>query len=254
VIESGDLDAGYVEFKQKKFYVMNKVLRIKEEGVNSIDEIKGLDKVKDILVLDLSYNSISKIKNLEHFTNLKELSLTKNQIETIEGLETLTNLESLRLSYNRITEIKGLESLTNLKKLSLDYNGIPDLKGIGHLDKLEYLCIRLPEYFWNDLKKLIGDDFYREIGVTYQGIGIQNVKKVVEYCKKKDDKINTTDLKLEDIVKALSDGNSLSTVGIAAKLNRKDKWDTEVIKNLLWTNKELFVARLDSGFLVWKLK
>jgi Leucine-rich repeat (LRR) protein len=233
VVASQHLDKRYVRFKGQKYYVWNHILRIKEEGVNSIDEIKGFDKIgNDLICLDLSFNNISEIK----------------------GLEKLTNLEVLIISSNRIREIKGLETLPNLRELDLNHNGIPDLKGIGHLSKLEILSIPLPYKFWNDFKALMGEGYYNEVGVSHGGYTIQNVRKLVEFCKIKEEKIKSSNISLIDIIKVLYDGKARNSAEIAKILNRSDKWDMEIIRNLIYSNKEVFVTERRGNDYYWTLK
>jgi len=192
VVKSKKLNYEFVSVKGKKYYVWNKKLRIYKENLTSIDEIKGLEKLKDIEVLDLSSNKIREIKGLDNLIYLKKLDLSGNEIGEIKGLDKLTCLESLDLSVNKIREIKGLDTLHNLKKLLLYNNSIGDLIGIGHLNNLEELSIHLSERFWNDLKDLMGDEYYNEIGVSYRGLHIKNLEKLMEFCKLKEKKLKNT--------------------------------------------------------------
>ena len=183
VVEQQNLQNQYVTFQGKKFYVWNRTLRIKKEGLKDIRQIEGFQNITDIDTLDLSYNEISEIKDLDHLTNLKVLRLYSNKIKEIKGLDHLTALEVLDISSNSIREIKGLENLRQLKSLSLSHNRIDVIKNIGHLDKLEHLSVHISEKFWQDLKIKMGEDFYREIGVIHRGLQIKSPKKVVEYCR-----------------------------------------------------------------------
>jgi internalin A len=97
-------------------------LRILDLGGNQIEEIKGLDKLINLEKLNLSYNRITEIKGLDTLVNLKELNCHTNHIREIKGLENLVKLQALNLYYNRISEIKGLENLINLKIIDLGYN------------------------------------------------------------------------------------------------------------------------------------
>jgi len=112
-----------------------------EEGqLDSIDEIKGFENLKNLRELDLNINNISKITKLEMLTNLVKLDLSQNEIKEIKGLETLINLEILNLEWNNIGEIKNLQNLVNLKELNLsDNKDIPKIKGLRKLKSLEIL-------------------------------------------------------------------------------------------------------------------
>ena len=71
---------------------------------NRIVEIKGLDNLPNLTVLDLSYNNIKKIENLDKLPKLKKLYLLSNKIKKIENLE-FAELDMLELGSNKIREI-----------------------------------------------------------------------------------------------------------------------------------------------------
>ena len=99
---------------------------------------------EDLLTLDLSgkeIKSINEIKNIETLTDLQVLNLSNNQINEIEDLDNLTELEILDLSNNKITEINGLKNLINLKELDLDNNKFINIKGFENLINLEKLSL-----------------------------------------------------------------------------------------------------------------
>lgn len=109
---------------------------------NQISEIQGLEKLIGLDELYLHSNQISKIKGLERLTALTILDLSFNQISTIEGLDNLINLKKLYLNSNQISEIGGLEKLSNLNLLWLDSNQISKIKGLGKLKQLKYLNLQ----------------------------------------------------------------------------------------------------------------
>ena len=134
-----------VEFNGKIYHVElkngKKTLNLKNKEIAWISNIKGLENLKDLEVLNLSKNRISKITNLEHLTSLTELQLGKNNIFKIKGIEHLTNLNVLNLEKNKIREIRGLESLVNLSFLDLSTNQIDEIKGLDNLVNLESLYL-----------------------------------------------------------------------------------------------------------------
>ena len=108
---------------------------------NQIREIKGLEKLTKLKILDLSSNQISEIEGLEKLTKLQCLILSDNQIKEIKGLEQLTQLQKLDLSSNQISEIEGLEQLTQLQNLNLYDNQIREIKGLEKLTQLQNLSL-----------------------------------------------------------------------------------------------------------------
>ncbi|GAG68715.1 unnamed protein product, partial [marine sediment metagenome] len=64
-VEDQKLPNQFVVYQNKKFYVWNRTLLAKEGGIIDINQIKGLQNITDIDILDLSSNEISEIKELD---------------------------------------------------------------------------------------------------------------------------------------------------------------------------------------------
>ncbi|OAA34093.1 protein phosphatases PP1 regulatory subunit sds22 [Metarhizium rileyi] len=109
---------------------------------NLISHMRGMDELKNIVSLDLSFNKIKHIKNISHMTKLKELFLVANKISKIEGLDTFQNLKSLELGSNRIRELRNLDKLESLEELWVAKNKITELTGLGGLRSLRLLSIQ----------------------------------------------------------------------------------------------------------------
>lgn len=156
----------FVTINEKKYFVEKGGLMIngKENTIDSISQIEGLSKLKDLKRLRIHHSGITstdgleQLDMLEHLSlvvnkiesisglgtliKLKKLEVSSNQIEVISGLGTLKSLEELYLSNNKITEIKGLTSLKNVKKLILRSNVINEIKGLDNLLNLEVLDLK----------------------------------------------------------------------------------------------------------------
>ncbi len=131
----------FVTFRDKKYNVKKGTLSLKNKGINSITEIKGLENFPAMKILDLSKNNISEISGLDHMENIFNLDLSNNKISEIKGLDNLRNLRFLRLSNNLIQEIKGLDSLKSLLTLYLNGNQIEEIKGLDNLRNLNALYL-----------------------------------------------------------------------------------------------------------------
>ncbi len=116
-------------------------LQILDLRWNKITEIKGLDNLVNLQYLNLSNNKITKIKKFKNLVNLQHLDLSFNKITEIKGLDNLVNLQKLHLYDNKITEIKGLDNLVNLKELDLCNNKISEIKGFDNLVNLQQLYL-----------------------------------------------------------------------------------------------------------------
>ena len=121
----------FVEYRGKTRKVKKLVgggfqLDLSGKKITNISQIKGLDQLTDLIILDLSYNNISEIHGLDSLKDLKKLDLDGNKITEIKGLDNLTKLETLNLGQNNINELKGLQKLENLKHLRLRQNPVTE--------------------------------------------------------------------------------------------------------------------------------
>ena len=142
----------YVNLRGKSYRIRRNGLVLRNKGINSIDEIEGLNNLPYLATLDLSNNNITEIRGLQNLPNLIQLNLSYNNISEIKGLENLSNLVYLDLSRNNIVEIKGLENLHRLITLNLSYNNIAELKGLDSLSNL--LTLNLERNLIREIKGL----------------------------------------------------------------------------------------------------
>mgnify|MGYP006283710741 FL=1 len=125
----------FVIYSGKKIRIESNKLDLSNLGIKELDQIKKLDSLKNLEVLDLSHNKIKKISNLGHLSKLEELNLAHNSITTISGIDKLKNLKTLNLSHNNISEITGIYSLFKLKELNLRNNNLSHIPNL-----LKYLA------------------------------------------------------------------------------------------------------------------
>ncbi|MFX1530243.1 MAG: hypothetical protein ACFFBC_03960 [Promethearchaeota archaeon] len=140
-----------VSFRGESFRVENGGLNLNNMGIEDIDEIRGLNNLKELYFLNLSKNNIKEIKGLSNLKKLIILDLSNNNIHEIKGLETQKRLKKLYLNKNCIEEIEGLENLINLVDLWLDDNKIMVIKNLENLKMLELLILNK-----NKIKKIRG--------------------------------------------------------------------------------------------------
>ena len=81
----------FITLNDKKVYVVDNELNLREKGIKEISEIIGLDKLTNLKVLNLYGNDITELKGLENLENLIRLSIGRNYINEIKGLESLKN-------------------------------------------------------------------------------------------------------------------------------------------------------------------
>jgi len=109
---------------------------------NKLTDVKGLEKITQLKVLDLEYNQLTDVRGLEKLDQLTGLNLNDNQLtELPKGLEKLDQLTRLYLDKNQLTDVKGLENLTQLETLRLGGNQLTDVKGLEKLTQLTELYL-----------------------------------------------------------------------------------------------------------------
>jgi protein phosphatase 1 regulatory subunit 7 len=70
---------------------------------NHVEEIRGISRLNNLRILDLSFNSIRELIPLAQYVPLlEELYVAQNKLRKIEGLEGLVHLRVLDLGANRI--------------------------------------------------------------------------------------------------------------------------------------------------------
>jgi Leucine-rich repeat (LRR) protein len=69
---------------------------------NCIEEISHLDRLGNLLILDISFNAIREMAPVALCPQLRELYIAQNKLRKIEGLEGLSDLRILDLGANRI--------------------------------------------------------------------------------------------------------------------------------------------------------
>lgn len=106
-----------------------------------IKSLKGIEKLKNLTYLNVSFNRLRSIKHIKNLQNLKYLDVAVNQLTTLSGIEKLYQLESLDVSHNKLTSFSGLENLKNLKSISAWNNQIKNIDAIKNLVNLENIVL-----------------------------------------------------------------------------------------------------------------
>lgn len=167
-----------VTFRGRAYRVKKNILILRNKGINSIDEIEGLQNLPYLASLDLSNNNIREIKALENLPSLVTLNLSRNGITEIKGLENLSNLNSLDLSINGITEIKGLDTLKKLRFLNLSFNNIAEIKGLYNITELMVLNLE-----GNTIREIKGLENVHKLNALYLGNNLITKVKGIEHLR-----------------------------------------------------------------------
>ncbi len=121
----------------------------------NIQDLGGIEKLPNLLLLSLNKNNISDLTPLKELKNLKYLLLNENKITDISPIKDLSNLELLCLNQNNIVDISSIGELVNLTEVYLASNQIIDINPLLNLKDLTTLCIEDNQiYDFNKLKML----------------------------------------------------------------------------------------------------
>lgn len=131
-------------------------------GNNKITNIEAgmLNRLVDLVELELSFNSLEELPIFEGIEKLAFLDVDNNQIKTIlpNTFEKLPNLESLRLTNNLIEKLEAgtFSNQKKLRRLSVNHNQLSNLEAdvFASLEVLEVLDLSN-----NRLSRLNGNAF-----------------------------------------------------------------------------------------------
>ena len=104
-----------------------------------IQNLAGLEKCTNLLLIDLANNEISDLAPLRGLANLQSLNLAQNKIADITPLMDLNKLQYLELSNNEIRALQPLSAMTKLSALYLAENKIVELAPLAGLAGLSSL-------------------------------------------------------------------------------------------------------------------
>ena len=102
------LQSEYVTIRGEKYFVQNGVLNLSLLSLKSIDEIVGLEDLRELRTLDLTMNKLTHLSSLEQVKTLKKLILNLNEITELNGIEVLEELESLIVGVDLIRKLDNL--------------------------------------------------------------------------------------------------------------------------------------------------
>lgn len=105
-----------------------------------LEDLKPLQKFKNLEYLYLSNNEIVDINIIKSFKKLKILSLSSNKIEDIGAINHLKKIEELYLDNNKINIIPELY-LPKLNLLFIYSNEIEDIDNLRNLSEIHFLNI-----------------------------------------------------------------------------------------------------------------
>ncbi|KAH7366332.1 hypothetical protein KP509_18G073100 [Ceratopteris richardii] len=119
---------------------------------NKLSHLAGIEILRRVKVLDLSFNEFKAVLDLNHLASckaLQQLYLAGNQLTSLSSLPQLPNLEFLSVAQNKLKDLT-MGSQPKLQVLAASKNKISTFKGFPHFPSLEHL--RLEENPISDME------------------------------------------------------------------------------------------------------
>ena len=115
-----------------------------------IEELTGIQELKNLRRLELPNNNIRNTEGLSGLQNLERLDIRGNRLLLCENLSSLVHLRELTFESPVVEDVDFLSDLTEMKRLKITGSYISDAKGLLRMQDLEYL--------WMDSYKLKTSD------------------------------------------------------------------------------------------------
>ncbi|CAL6004098.1 Conserved_hypothetical protein [Hexamita inflata] len=116
-------------------------LKVTQIVVDQCENICFKRPSKLITSLEATNSKIQDLAGLEQMKQLKQLNLSGNSIRNVTAIGSLTELTSLVLNHNDVYNISALKSLEKLTELDLSFNKILFSEPIASLDKIIQLNV-----------------------------------------------------------------------------------------------------------------
>jgi len=165
-------------------------------GNQYIDELNGINKLKDLQILDISntrvkdlvplrnltnltslrcnYTEVSNLSPLRYSYNLQEILARHTNIQNIEVLADFEKIKQLNLAYTKITSIDPIANHKSLQSLNIAGTKVVGIDAVASLTNLTYLNIANTPVF--DLHHVENDHLLEVINIS--GTKIKDLKSL----------------------------------------------------------------------------
>ena len=206
----------------------------------NIKSLKGIEKFKNLLGLEIPINRIERLKEISKIPNLRSLTIRNGKLKHINDLNKLHKLESLTLENIKVKDwsgIKKLKKLTSLKIIKCNFKKIKLIRG---LKNLEYLVVNKTK-----LKNLKGIENFKNLkGLYVQDNYLKNIAGVEELTQLAELDVSNNKLKklpsLKKLKKFELEHSSFASNKISERQLRK-RLPSQVPK--WWINREVILQK-----------
>ena len=116
-------------------------LKILFLGPSAIYDIRNIENLDKIFLLDLTSTEVSDLQPLQNLKQLQALYLYNTPVRDLSPLQNLTKIQLLVLSNTKVTNLAPLVNLTKITSLNLSNIQISDISPLQYMTQLQSLYL-----------------------------------------------------------------------------------------------------------------
>ncbi|WP_330572527.1 leucine-rich repeat domain-containing protein, partial [Robinsoniella peoriensis] len=176
---------GFDTFTEKEALKIKKLDASNYNNSKKIRSLKGIEKLKNLVSLDVSYNKIYSLSGIEKLNKLNVLDFSFNQVKNIKAIKNLYSLKHLILDGNKIISLKDIENLTNLESIYAQLNKVKELPNLKKHTNLMDANFKYNKISKKELTKKLPDSWLRNNNWFKSHVKLQNLVKTINLVKPK---------------------------------------------------------------------
>lgn len=176
---------GFETFTEREAVKIKKLNASNYNNSKKIRSLKGIEKLKNLVSLDVSYNKIHSLSGIEKLYKLSELDFSFNQVKNIKSIKNLYSLKHLNLDGNKIISLKDIENLTNLESIYAQLNRVKELPNLKKHTNLMDANFKYNKISKKELTKKLPDSWLKNNNWFKSHVKLQNLVKTIDLVKPK---------------------------------------------------------------------
>ena len=176
---------GFETFTEKEALKIKELDACSYNNSKKIRSLKGIEKLKNLVSLDVSYNKIHSLSGIEKLYKLSVLDFSFNQVKNIKSIKNLYSLKHLNLDGNKIISLKDIENLTNLESIYAQLNRVKELPNLKKHTNLIDANFKYNKISKKVLTKKLPDSWLKNNNWFKSHVKLQNLVKTIDLVKPK---------------------------------------------------------------------
>lgn len=171
------------------------------DNKNKINTLKGLEKLKNLKYLNVSFNNLTSLSGIEKLNKLEIIVASHNRLKDILEVKKLYSLSNIDVRDNSIKNINAIKKLRKLRYITIDNNKISNINCIKNLPELDSIYAqnnRLKEL--PNLSKLQN---LGEVNFKYNCISEKEMSNKIPSGFKNNKKWFETQVQFQNVVKTI---------------------------------------------------